>query len=141
MSPDQVTSEGVEESGATDGKVVLKAKTNTLVLKANQYRTGGTIVNEGTEDAWLSLGAGAAVESSGIYLKKEGGEWSLEGYDGEVRGIATEETDLSVLEIEKPTTNVTVEDESFTPEGPTEDETHAAPGWSAAPQSSPDAGE
>jgi hypothetical protein len=139
--PDQVISEGAEESGATDGKVVLKAKTDTLVLKLNQFRTDGAIVNEGTHDAWLSLGSAVAKENSGVYLKAEGGSFSLAGYDGEVRGIATEETTVTVAEVQKPTNDEFSGTTTFEPKGPTEAQTHAAPGWSAAPKTEPGAGE
>lgn len=138
---DQVISEGAEESGATDGKVVLKAKADTLILKLNQFRTDGVIVNEGAHDAWLSFGSAAAKEDSGIYLKAEGGSASLSGYDGEVRGIATEETTVSVAEVEKPANDEFSGTTAFVPKGPSTAETHAAPGWEAPPHVEPGSGQ
>jgi hypothetical protein len=128
--PEQVIAEGIEESGATDGKVVLKAKADTLVLAANNYRTDGAIVNEGIHDAWLSLGAAAAKEGSGIYLKGGGGSFDLAGFDGEIRGIATEETELTWTQVERPTGGDYFSGTTtFLPKEPTEAQTHAPTDW------------
>jgi hypothetical protein len=129
MSPEQVIAEGVEEAGDSDGAVTLKAKTDTLVLKANPYRTGGAITNQGAHPAWLSLGGAAAKENSGVWLAKEGGTFKLDGYDGEVRGIATEEVIVTIVEIEKPNNDSFSGTTEFEPKAPTEAQTHAAPGW------------
>lgn len=129
MSPDQVIAEGEEEGGEAEGAVTLKAKADTLVLKKNPYRTGGKIVNQGVHPAWLSLGAAPAKENSGIWLAKEGGSFDLADYDGEVRGIATEEVIVTVVQIEKPNNDEFSGTTEFASKEPTEEESKAPPSW------------
>lgn len=133
MCPEEVIVEGAEEVGAVDGKLALLAKTDTRVIAANPRRTGGLITNEGAKDAWLSLGTAAAVEKAGVYLKKEGGTFNLDGFDGEVRAIATEATALTVAEIESTTSTVFSGTTEFAPSAPSEEETHAPAGFTKTP--------
>jgi hypothetical protein len=126
---DEVLAEDIEEGGEVEGAVTLKAKTDTLILKANPYRTGGLIVNQGAHPAWLSLGGAAAKENSGVWLAKEGGSFNLEGYDGEVRGIATEEVIVTVVQIEKPTNDEFSGTTEFVSREPTQAESKQPDSW------------
>jgi hypothetical protein len=70
------------------GKLLAKTESKTL-LKLNGNRSQAVICNNGTKDVWLAYGPTAAAEE-GIYLKKEGGSYVLEGYSGEVTAITKE---------------------------------------------------
>jgi hypothetical protein len=134
MAPEEVIVQGEEEAGATDGKVTVKANTNTLVLAANTARTGGYITNGSAHDAWLSLGTGAAVVGAGYYLKKEGGTFDLAGFTGEVRANAGEEISLAVTEIDASRETTLTRDEAFTPgSNGWAGEGLLPPGWKATP--------
>jgi len=67
------------------------ATTSTLVVETNLNRRWVAFVNKGAFDVYLRLGA-AAVASTGIYLKANGGSLLLDmvltPWFGEVYGIA-----------------------------------------------------
>lgn len=96
-------------SGSTTGAVTsgspkkVKVKTtDTPILAANPNRTGLQIQNTGATPVYLQLGA-AAVSEEGIYLPVSGGAWDgligPEVYTGAVRGIASAETTVTVVEV------------------------------------------
>lgn len=92
----------IAASSVTNTSVSV-ATSSTLILAANATRHGVVIVNDGSNNIYLFLGAGPAVSGSGIRLNSQGGSLELDAnscYSGAIYGIAsTAATSVTVCEL------------------------------------------
>lgn len=72
---------------AVNGGVDVALATTPVVVQ-NDGRREITIVNDGANTVYLSLGTGAAVAGVGVRLNATGGTWSSNAWDGAVQAIA-----------------------------------------------------
>jgi hypothetical protein len=87
-------------SRPTHTTITLAAATSTLVLAANVNRSYALFINDGANDAYLSLGP-AAVANSGILVVKSGGSYEMADgnlWRGPVNGISTGGSTILVTE-------------------------------------------
>ena len=72
-------------------KITLVAATDTLLLRNNPRRMYALIVNDGTDDIYLGLGA-PAEQNQGIRVNNGGGSYEiikiLNDWTGEIRAIS-----------------------------------------------------
>lgn len=89
------------DTAKTPAAAVTIGATTGTVVSANPQRVEITICNDhATQVAYLSLGTGAAVVSTGIRLNAAGGSYTTKSYTGAIQAIATgAATVLTVSEI------------------------------------------
>lgn len=85
--PEEVIIEAASAGNATSGGAVLVANTDHTLAAENHSRDK-LIVSVETADAWLSLGAAAAVVGQGVRVEADGPPYEITDWKGAVHIIS-----------------------------------------------------